>query len=201
MEFPTLRNHLHNSNQKGSRKQRSRAKFPRQSRPCPPKDVRRVLRIEYTFAEMKTWGAGILLVFATLVAFTPAAAQVKPAPVKPKIVTTQATPPPCSPGSLDFSCFPAPHPAMPWAFFNPNVGAWHYGAVVQYIPVPSQQVVIQVPVLDTVSPETRAQTVEIPGYYIAETTTGYWYPERWGLQQPNVGVYQWVKLPAEFRRK
>ncbi|PYM44403.1 MAG: hypothetical protein DME12_00055 [Candidatus Rokuibacteriota bacterium] len=90
---------------------------------------------------------------------------------------------------------------MPWAFFNPNVGAWDYGAVVQYIPVPSQQVVIQVPVLDTVSPETRAQTVEIPGYYIAETTTGYWYPERWGLQQPNVGVYQWVKLPAEFRRK
>ena len=37
--------------------------------------------------------------------------------------------------------------------------------------------------------------------YVAETTTGYWYPERWGLQQLNVGVYRWVKLPAEFRRK
>ena len=48
---------------------------------------------------------------------------------------------------------------------------------------------------------TREQVVEIPGYYVTETTTGYWYPERWTLQQLGVGVYQWVKLPAEFRRK
>src|SRR5436189_186477 len=98
-----------------------------------------------------------------------------------------------------------------------------YGTVIQYIPVPPQQVVIQVPVpLPAGAPaqaqeppgvpaqsrgeersapaQTQEQTVEIPGYYVAETTTGYWYPERWTLQQQN-GVYQWVKLPAEFRKK
>ena len=49
--------------------------------------------------------------------------------------------------------------------------------------------------------QTQKQVQEIPGYVIAETTTGYYYPERWTLQQLNVGVYQWVQLPAEFRRK
>jgi hypothetical protein len=126
-----------------------------------------------------------------------------------------------------------PHPAMPWAPNNPDrFQSETYGTLIQYIPVPPQQVVIQVPAPPADSrsgepraeagapaqagpqtgapPETRAepgvpaetreQTVEIPGYYVAETTTGYWYPERWTLQQVN-GVYQWVKLPAEFRRK
>jgi hypothetical protein len=96
-----------------------------------------------------------------------------------------------------------PHPAMPWAFYNPNVGGWDYGDVVQYMLVPSQQVVIQVPapLPDGVPPQAREETVEIPGYYVAETTTGYWYPERWALQQLSTGVYQWVQLPAEFQRK
>ena len=94
-----------------------------------------------------------------------------------------------------------PHPAMPWAPFSPT--RTDYGTVVQYIPVPSQQVVVRLPVRlpDGVPPQTRQETVEIPGYYVAETTTGYWYPERWTLHQLNVGVYQWVKLPAEFRKK
>jgi len=117
-----------------------------------------------------------------------------------------------------------PHPAMPWAPNNPDrFLSETYGTVIQYIPVPPQQVVIQVPVpLPAGAPaqaqeppgvlaqsrgeepsapaQTQEQTVEIPGYYVAETTTGYWYPERWTLQQQN-GVYQWVKLPAEFRKK
>jgi len=117
-----------------------------------------------------------------------------------------------------------PHPAMPWAPNNPDrFLSETYGTVIQYIPVPPQQVVIQVPVpLPAGAPpqaqeppgvpaqsrgeepsapaQTQEQTVEIPGYYVAETTTGYWYPERWTLQQLN-GVYQWVKLPAEFRKK
>src|SRR3989449_312056 len=53
----------------------------------------------------------------------------------------------------------------------------------------------------TAPAQTQEQTVEIPGYYVAETTTGYWYPERWTLQEVTPGVYQWVKLPAEFRPK
>ncbi len=97
-----------------------------------------------------------------------------------------------------------PHPAMPWAPNNPDrFLSETYGTVIQYVPVAPQQVVIQLrtPLPDGVPPQTSEQTVEIPGYYVAETTMGYWYPERWTLQQLNVGVYQWVKLPAEFRRK
>jgi len=97
-----------------------------------------------------------------------------------------------------------PHPAMPWAPNNPDrFLSETYGTVIQYIAVPPQQAVLSlyVPLPDGVPPQTSEQTVEIPGYYVAETTTGYWYPERWTLQQLNVGVYQWVKLPAEFRRK
>ena len=92
-----------------------------------------------------------------------------------------------------------PYPTQPWNQLG--VGRVDYGQVVQYIAVPPQQAVITLYVPNGFPPQTRDEPVEIPGYYIAETTTGYWYPERWGLQQPNVGVYQWVKVPAEFRRK
>jgi len=152
-----------------------------------------------------------------LLTVAPAAAQSTP-PVTPPVLT-----PPGNPNNpADF--IRNPHPAMPWAPNNPDrFLSETYGTVIQYIPVPPQQVVIQVPVpLPAGAPaqaqeppgvpaqsrgeepsapaQTQEQTVEIPGYYVAETTTGYWYPERWTLQQQN-GVYQWVKLPAEFRKK
>ena len=97
-----------------------------------------------------------------------------------------------------------PHPAMPWAgYMNPNMGAFDYGQVLRYLPVPPQPVELElmVPVPDGIPAQTQKQVQEIPGYLIAETTTGFYYPERWTLQQLNVGVYQWVQLPAEFRRK
>jgi hypothetical protein len=104
---------------------------------------------------------------------------------------------PSSPGDFTNN----PHPVMPWA--TNSTSRVDYGQVVRYIPVPSQQVTIAVPVPlpDGVPPRTEQQTVEIPGYYVTETTTGFYYPERWTLQQLNVGVYQWVKLPPDFRRK
>ncbi len=94
-----------------------------------------------------------------------------------------------------------PNPIEPWNQFG--VGRVDYGQPVQYIPVPPQQVSISlyVPVPEGIPPQTRQETVEIPGYFVTETTTGYFYPERWTLQQMNVGVYQWVKLPPEFRPK
>jgi hypothetical protein len=97
-----------------------------------------------------------------------------------------------------------PHPAMPWAgYSNPNMGGFDYGQAIRYIPVPPQQVEIEVPVSvpEGVPARTQKQVQEIPGYYVTETTTGFYYPERWALQQLNVGVYQWVKMPGEFRRK
>jgi hypothetical protein len=97
-----------------------------------------------------------------------------------------------------------PHPGMPWAgYVNPNMGAFDYGQVLRYLPVPPQPVELElmVPVPDGIPAQTQKQVQEIPGYVVAETTTGFYYPERWTLQQLNVGVYQWVQLPAEFRRK
>lgn len=95
-----------------------------------------------------------------------------------------------------------PHPSMPWA------GPWapgrqNYGTVVRYIEVPSEQVVISayVPGPGSFSGEYQPQVVEVPGYVVTETTTGYLYPERVGLQQTAPGVYQWVRLPQQFQPK
>lgn len=95
-----------------------------------------------------------------------------------------------------------PHPSMPWTgITNPN--RINYGQVIRYIAIPPQPVEIEVrvPTPAGLPPQTQRQVVEIPGYYIAETTTGYYYPERWTLEQLNLGVYQWRQLPPEFRRK
>ena len=118
------------------------------------------------------------------------------------LTATPAAAPPGNPSNpSDF--INNPHPAMPWAPNNPNIGGTDYGQVVRYIPVPPQpvEVVLSVPVPDGIPPRTETQVQEIPGYYITETTTWFYNPERWTLQQLNVGVYQWVKLPPEFRRK
>jgi hypothetical protein len=93
----------------------------------------------------------------------------------------------------------APHPTMPWNLYSRP----YEGQPIRYIPVPAQQVTIDIPV-DVpagVPPQTQAQLVEIPGYVMTETTIGYVVPERWTLQQPGAGVFQWQRVPAEFRRK
>ncbi len=94
------------------------------------------------------------------------------------------------------------HPTMPWVgITNPN--QVNYGAVVRSIEVPPQQVEIQVyvPGPGSFSGGYEQQVVEIPGYVVTETTTGYIYPERVGLQQVTLGVHQWVTLPQQFQSK
>ena len=94
-----------------------------------------------------------------------------------------------------------PHPTMPWS------GPWApgsagYGTVVRYIQVPPQQVEIDVSAPEAGgSGEIQKQVVEIPGYVITETTTGFIYPQRATLQQTGPGVYQWVTLPQQFQSK
>ena len=93
----------------------------------------------------------------------------------------------------------APHPMMPWSpYAGPDVGE-----PVRAIPVPPQQITIDVlvPAPASLPSRTEPRVVEIPGYFVTETTTGYVFPERWTLDRLNVGVYQWRKLPAEFRKK
>jgi len=152
----------------------------------------------------KVWLAGALGLLLAVTA--PAAAQTSGAPNAFKgSPTVPGTPhPPQVPPADSPAWTVNPHPAMPWAgYMNPNMGGFDYGQVVQYITVPPQPMELEltVPLPDGVPAQTQKQVQEIPGYVIAETTTGFYYPERWTLQQLNVGVYQWVQLPAEFRRK
>ncbi len=109
--------------------------------------------------------------------------------------------PPGTPGSratIPFSDEPHPlnnaHPMLP------NAGL---GYAMQYIQVPTQQIVlpVYVPGPGSFSGGFESRAVEIPGYVIVETTTGYIYPARWGVQQVTIGVYQWVVLPQTFQPK
>jgi hypothetical protein len=42
------------------------------------------------------------------------------------------------------------------------------------------------------------QQVTVPGYYVRETTAGFYYPERWAVEQAAPNVYRWRPVPAQF---
>jgi hypothetical protein len=48
---------------------------------------------------------------------------------------------------------------------------------------------------------TETVLVQVPGYTITETTTGYYYPERLGIRRGTAGDYYWATLPAAFTCK
>jgi hypothetical protein len=75
--------------------------------------------------------------------------------------------------------------------------------VIRYIEVPPQQVVVNVhvPGPGSFSGGFEPQLFEIPGYVVAETTTGYIYPARVALWEFTPGVFQWVTEPSIFQRK
>jgi hypothetical protein len=45
------------------------------------------------------------------------------------------------------------------------------------------------------------QTLVVPGYYVRQTTAGYYYPDRWVLEQTAAGSYAWRLLPAEVSQR
>jgi hypothetical protein len=125
----------------------------------------------------------------------------------PAAALAQSPPPPsggnvpATPANIQRNPSNFPYPTMPW---NPTTRPELHGQVVGYIEVPPQQVVVELPVpgqAETALFELAPQVVTIPGYWVAETTTGYLYPERWTLQKLNVGVYQWRLLRPEFQQK
>ena len=111
-----------------------------------------------------------------------------------------------------------PHPTMPWfGVAHPGRADYGvvpdrpalaqdvrlYGAVIGRIEVPPQRLLIEVyvPAPGSFSGDSQPQVVEIPGYVVTETTTGYLYPTRTVLEQPTPGVYQWRVLPPFFTRR
>jgi hypothetical protein len=84
-----------------------------------------------------------------------------------------------------------PHPMLP------NAGL---GYAVRQVWMPPQPVTMRVYVPTPEGVPSRYQTMyaEVPGFYVVETTTGYWLPERWVLDQVNDGIYQWRRAPMQF---
>jgi len=145
---------------------------------------------------MRAWLVALLLALLPV----PAQAQV-PVPVAPT-----ATPPPTGqnvfPSLQNIQKFPNdfPHPMMPWdGLVRPGLT----GQVIRYVEVPPQQVTVELPVpsAETAPFRLEPQVVTIPGYVVTETAKGYLYPQRWTLEQLNVGVYQWRLRPPEFHLK
>jgi len=92
-----------------------------------------------------------------------------------------------------------PHPTMPWTGIT-YPRRVNYGKVLRYFWVPPRRVAVDV-TTSAVPTEGERRVVEIPGYYITETTTGLYYPARWTLIQRSVGRYWWQPLPPMFIRK
>jgi hypothetical protein len=133
------------------------------------------------------WIASLIAAFALLLP-APALAQSTPAPGGGGV-----TPPSTNP------LLAAPHPMMPWSL-GP---ATPYGQLIRYFWVPAQQMVIEMPVAQTQAGAVgvQQQVVEVPGYYASETTLGFYYPDRWVIEQVGPGSYRWRLMTAEFRRR
>ena len=122
-----------------------------------------------------------------------------------------AVPPGSPPGTFSpvrTNPYDFPFPLMPWDGLPqpgmPGDGLVRQtGPVIRYLEVPPQAVTVELPVpsAETAPFRLEPQVVTIPGYVLAETTNGYLYPQRWTLEQLNVGVYQWRLRPQEFRLK
>jgi len=118
---------------------------------------------------------------------------IRPSPAGPFVVV-----PPGTPFSLETVPFAdEPHAANS---AHPMLPAAGLGYAVRQYWVPPAPVTMQVyvPAPAGVPATYQTQVAQVPGFFVTETTTGFVYPERWVIDQLNVGVYQWRKLPVQF---
>jgi hypothetical protein len=114
--------------------------------------------------------APVLLGPAAAVAQAPAPAP-SPVPAPTPVVTTPGIPGnPTVPSDVANN----PHPTMPWTVTSA------YGVVQRWLWVPPRPVSLH----DTVVYE--------PGYWVAQTNAGYYYPTRWVLREVAPGTVGWV---------
>lgn len=117
-------------------------------------------------AAMRIWIAALL---AAHVLWPVAAAAQGPAPA----VTTPGVPGnPTNPADTVNN----PHPTMPWNVTSP------YGVLQRWVWMPPVPVVV------------NDQVVYQPGFWMAQTTAGYYYPVRWVLREVAPGTFGWVLL-------
>lgn len=117
---------------------------------------------------------GVLLVAASLLSPAAAFAQSPPpAPPAQSVVTTPGIPGnPFVPSDRANN----PHPTMPWLVTSP------YGVVLRWIWMPPIPVTVD------------DQVIHQPGFWVAETTAGYYYPMRWVLGNVAPGKVGWVLM-------
>ena len=118
---------------------------------------------------------------------------IRPSPTGPFVVVPPATP--FSRESFPFTDEPnratQAHPMMPYAGLG-------YAVRQHWVPPTPVTMQVYVPAPAGVATSYQTQVAQVPGFFVTETTTGFVYPERWVIDQLNVGVYQWRKLPVQF---
>lgn len=68
-----------------------------------------------------------------------------------------------------------PHPTMPWVGITIP-----YGQLLRWVWMPPQPVAA------------NGQVLYQPGFWVAHTTAGYYYPARWVLREVSTGTFGWV---------
>jgi len=118
---------------------------------------------------------------------------IRPNPAGPFVVVPPGTP--FSRETNPFSDEPNrmnnAHPMMPAAGLG-------YAVRQYWVPPTPVAMQVYVPAPTGIPATYQTQVAQVPGFFVTETTTGYVYPERWVIDQLNVGVYQWRKLPVQF---
>jgi len=114
----------------------------------------------------------------------------------------ESTPPPVAPAPLPVPAPPAAEPAPPSAAPTPPSAA---ATPPSPAPGPPSPAADAKPPEDPaggesvpVTPQIVYQQVTVPGYYVRETTVGFYYPDRWTIEQVGPNTYRWRPLPAQF---
>lgn len=79
-----------------------------------------------------------------------------------------------------------PHPTLPWVGITTP-----YGQFLRWVWMPPQPV------------QTNERVLYQPGFWVAQTTAGYYYPARWVLREASDGTFGWVLVnggPVPFAR-
>jgi hypothetical protein len=110
-----------------------------------------------------------LLALALVAAVLAPCAAAAQSPLPPGVTTGN----PFNPGDPN-----NPHPTMPW--FGP---ATPYGQFIRWVWMPPK----------ALRTGDGAELYE-PGYWVSQTTAGYYYPPRWVLQETTPGTYGWALI-------
>ena len=137
---------------------------------------------EHRVAGMTGRRAAVLVVALILVPLATASAQTAPAPpgapATPAAVATPGNP------SNPADVVNNPHPTLPW--FGQ---ATPYGQFMRWLWRPPRAVVV------------GDRIVQEPGFWIAETTSGYYYPAHWVLAQEPTGELIWRTVAPLFQSR